>query len=190
MAPRSDDKQDRILDAALALFAARGFHGTAVPEIAARAGVGTGTLYRYFESKEVLVNALFRAWKERMLAAIAADFPLAAPVPEQFHVLWTRWLGFARAHPDAARFLELHHHEDYLDPASRALKDRALAAVTALLAVARLQGAVRDAPDGVLMAVVEGQVLGLLKAAAEGRVTLDDATVSAAEACAWAAIRA
>ncbi len=190
MAPRTDDKRGRLLEAALASFAARGFHGTAVPEIAARAGVGTGTLYRYFDSKEALVNALFRELKERMLTRIAADFPLGAPVRAQFHALWTRWLGFVRDEPLAARFLELHHHEDYLDAESRALRDRVLASVTALLGLARLQGAVRDVPDAVLMAIVDGQVLGLLKASAEGRLTLDDATIAAAETCAWEAIRA
>ncbi|MFO1187803.1 MAG: helix-turn-helix domain-containing protein [Alphaproteobacteria bacterium] len=46
------DKRDLILGfAALSLFVEKGFDGTAVPEIAARAGVGTGTLYRYFAGR-------------------------------------------------------------------------------------------------------------------------------------------
>lgn len=187
---RSDDKARRVLDAALALFATRGFHGTAVPEIAAKAGVGTGTVYRYFESKEVLVNALYREWKQRMLAEITDEFPLLSPVREQFHVLWTRWLGFVRAHPEAARFLELHHHQDYLDDTSRHLQESVFASVSLLLGMARAQRALRDVPDAVLVCVVEGQVLGLVKGAAEGRLHLDDATVSAAETCAWESIRA
>jgi len=44
------DKRETILAAALELFVERGFYGTAVPEIAERAGVGAGTIYRYFES--------------------------------------------------------------------------------------------------------------------------------------------
>jgi hypothetical protein len=36
------DKREAILDAGLALFVERGFHGTAVPELAAAAGVGAG----------------------------------------------------------------------------------------------------------------------------------------------------
>ena len=46
------DKREAVLGAALELFVERGFHGTTVPEIAERAGVGAGTIYRHFASKE------------------------------------------------------------------------------------------------------------------------------------------
>ena len=55
-------KHEAILDAALALFVERGYHGTAVPAIAERAGVAAGTIYHHFESKEQLVNAVFELW--------------------------------------------------------------------------------------------------------------------------------
>ena len=61
------DKREAILAAALEAFVEKGFHGTAVPEIAARAGVGAGTIYRYFESKEAVVNASGR--RDALLAA-------------------------------------------------------------------------------------------------------------------------
>ena len=53
------EKHQKILSAALELFANRGFHGTAVPDVAKLAGVGAGTIYRYFENKEALVNAVY-----------------------------------------------------------------------------------------------------------------------------------
>ena len=48
------DKREAILEAALELFAERGFHGTAVPLIAAKAHVGAGTIYRHFKDKIVV----------------------------------------------------------------------------------------------------------------------------------------
>ena len=73
------DKRDRILDAALSAFAERGFHGTPVPLIAERAQVGAGTIYRYFESKEALVNALYRRSKLAFLDEVSAGFPADRP---------------------------------------------------------------------------------------------------------------
>src|SRR5262245_31156210 len=87
---RPTDKREAILSAALELFAERGFHGTAVPLVAEKAGVGAGTIYRYFESKEALVNALFQQWKEAIGSAVLTDFPFQSPVREQFHAFFSR----------------------------------------------------------------------------------------------------
>ncbi|MFO7783704.1 MAG: TetR/AcrR family transcriptional regulator [Thermodesulfobacteriota bacterium] len=51
---RAEEKKARILDAALDLFSEKGFHGTNTKEIAASAGVATGTVYRYFRDKKAL----------------------------------------------------------------------------------------------------------------------------------------
>ncbi len=55
---RPDDRPIEILDAALKRFAADGFARTRMEEVAADAGVTAGTIYRYFPSKQALVDAL------------------------------------------------------------------------------------------------------------------------------------
>ena len=56
--PESLSKHQRIMDAALELFAMRGYQATTVPEIAKAAGVATGAIYRNFDTKEDLLNTL------------------------------------------------------------------------------------------------------------------------------------
>src|SRR4029079_5221887 len=85
----SGDKREAILEAALALFVERGFFGTAVPEIAERAGVGAGTIYRYFESKEALVNTIYRATKLEFARRVLDRFPDGA-FRDQFRAFWMR----------------------------------------------------------------------------------------------------
>jgi AcrR family transcriptional regulator len=57
---RKDARIPEILDAALACFAEKGFAGTRMDDVAARAGITKGTIYLYFESKEALFKALAR----------------------------------------------------------------------------------------------------------------------------------
>jgi len=57
---------ERILDAALEVFSENGFHHATVDEIAERADVGKGTLYRYFANKETLFNELVRLRLEEL----------------------------------------------------------------------------------------------------------------------------
>src|ERR1043165_7305233 len=101
---RTLDKREAILTAALDLFVERGFYGTAVPEIADRGGVRAGTIYRYFESKAALVNAIYREEKTRFGRLAMVDFPATAPTREQFRTMWTRMAEFATANPQAFVF--------------------------------------------------------------------------------------
>jgi AcrR family transcriptional regulator len=58
--------REKILNAALDLFYEKGFHLATVDEIAERAGVGKGTLYRYFASKSALFNELIKSRIEEL----------------------------------------------------------------------------------------------------------------------------
>src|SRR5690349_7018972 len=120
--PPNPEKRAAILEAALELFAEYGFHGTAVPQVAEKARVGAGTVYRYFASKEALVNELYQEWKMRLGLALVEDFPVEKPIRAQFHEIWARLQRFATRHPKALDFLELHHHGSYLDEESLAVE--------------------------------------------------------------------
>ncbi|MCR4441578.1 MAG: TetR/AcrR family transcriptional regulator [Peptococcaceae bacterium] len=61
----SPAKQDLILKAAAEVFSTRGFHGARIEEIARQAGVGKGTVYEYFKSKEHLFSETLKAGMEK-----------------------------------------------------------------------------------------------------------------------------
>lgn len=56
---RSDDKRQRILQAAVKVFARKGYFAAKVAEIARKAGVADGTIYLYFRNKEDILVSLF-----------------------------------------------------------------------------------------------------------------------------------
>jgi len=183
------DKREAILEAALDLFAERGFHGTAVPAVAERARVGAGTIYRYFESKEALVNELYKRHKAALGHALLGDFPADAPVREQFHHFWKRTIAFAEESPQALVFIELHHHADYLDDESRALDARVMGAARDFFTQSSKRQVTKAAPPDLLLAIVWGAFLGVLRGAWEGHYELTPAVVRHAEECCWEAIR-
>jgi AcrR family transcriptional regulator len=63
---RADERKGRILDAALALFSARGYHGATAKAIAAEAGVATGSFYRYFRDKKAAFMAVCHRMEEQL----------------------------------------------------------------------------------------------------------------------------
>ena len=68
MRDKNPEKRVRILDAALKVFATRGFYNAKVSEVAREAGVADGTIYLYFESKDALLIALFEDRMQRIIA--------------------------------------------------------------------------------------------------------------------------
>lgn len=184
------DKREAILEAALGLFVERGFHGTAVPEIAERAGVGAGTIYRHFASKEAMVNALFQQHKQALTGRVLRDFPIDAVAREQFRALWHRMARFAVEEPLGFAFLELHNHRSYLDADSLAIEARIREFGIGFLQAAQRRGEVRSVDPMVLIGIVMGSFIGLVRFAAECKLVLDDAAWRTAEQCVWEAIRA
>jgi TetR/AcrR family transcriptional regulator, repressor of fatR-cypB operon len=188
-APPSD-KREAIMQAALELMVERGFHGTAVPEIAEKAGVGAGTIYRYFESKEALVNALYRQEKQRFADRTIMDFPKTTIARELFRTMWMRMADFAVANPKPFVFLELHHHAPYLDAESTALEQRMLELFTGVVVAAQARGELKKGPPRLLMGLVMGAFVGVIRSCVEIAQPLEDADWNLAEQCVWEAIRA
>lgn len=183
------DKRSAILEAALELFVERGYYGTAVPAVADRAGVGAGTIYRYFKSKEDLVNELYRHWKQTLATRVLAGISPSAPPREQFHQLWRALADFARERPRVFTFLELHFHASYLDPESAAMEGRVLDLATAFVQRLQADRMVKPVAAEVLMAIAYWSFVGLVRCSQEGRLDLTDEALDAAEQCVWEALR-
>jgi AcrR family transcriptional regulator len=184
------DKRDAIMSAALELFVERGFFGTAVPEIAEKAGVGAGTIYRYFESKDALVNALYRQEKQRFAERVIHDFPSTTIARELFRTMWMRMAKFAVESPKPFIFMELHHHASYLDAESRALEARMLDLFTNVVTAAQARGELKAGPPRLLIGIVMGAFVGVIRGCVEIDQSLDSADWKLAEQCVWEAIRA
>src|SRR5947209_12615427 len=70
----SEDKRRLILDAAVRVFASKGYHTSRVGDIAEEAGVAHGLLYHYFRSKEELLETIFReTWRDVLDAVRAVE---------------------------------------------------------------------------------------------------------------------
>jgi AcrR family transcriptional regulator len=181
--PLADQSRQRLLDAALRMFAEHGYSGTSIPEIAAAAGIGVASIYRRFESKERLVNAVFRDAKSRLRDALLLDLDLQSAPRTMFLEVWARLVRFQRAQPIAFQFLEMQDHVPYLDGESRALEASLLMPILAATeAVTRKKHAV--VPPPVVIAMVWGAFVGITKAARLGYFTVDEATLlRAGELC-------
>ena len=82
---RGENRREALLDAAAAMFAAKGFDGTSIRDIAGAVGMLPGSLYYHFKSKEELLLAVYRKGVARFEAAI--DEALGQTVDEPWQAI-------------------------------------------------------------------------------------------------------
>ena len=75
------EKRDRIIDAAVDVFADKGFRAARISDIARAAGVADGTIYLYFDNKEHLLLSIFEEKMEFLRVGL-----LAASIRHPLHV--------------------------------------------------------------------------------------------------------
>lgn len=103
-----DARRRSILDAAVACFERRGLHGTTTDDIAAEAGLSNGALYRYFDGKDAIIEAIAaeRHAQERELLTVALRDPDPRRAVHDFVVAYFEWL----ADPDELRRRRVNVH--------------------------------------------------------------------------------
>jgi AcrR family transcriptional regulator len=99
------DKRRLILDAAVRVFARKGYHTSRVGDIAEEAQIAHGLLYHYFGSKEEVLQTVFRENWSELLAAFARIEASEAPPVEQLGGIAKVLLRAWRDRPDLVRVM-------------------------------------------------------------------------------------
>ena len=104
---RHEAKYQRILDAALDVFARKGFHEAKISEIARAAGVADGTIYLYFKNKDDLLISLFEAKLEAINSGLRADLTGITDARERLEHVIRYHLRLALENPTLAAFITI-----------------------------------------------------------------------------------
>jgi len=156
MSPAAELTHQRLIRAALELFSSRGYHDTTTAQIAKKAGVAEGTIYRHFPSKQQLLNELYRA-ALRWAAKTAEDSSGATPQARLALVAQGLIEGAVRD-PAVVKIGLLERHDAVLDDESRRTAREFRMGLERVIAQGKAEGAVRpgavDVWAGVWLTVV------------------------------------
>ena len=142
---QADLTHQRLVRAALELFTTQGYHVTTTPEIAKKAGVAEGTIYRHFQSKQQLLNELYRGGG-RWAAKLVKDCDAAGPgggVRERLSELARGLVGGAAREPAVVQLFFLQRHGALLDDESRKTARDFRLALESLMAQGKAEGAIK-----------------------------------------------
>ncbi|MCU0120527.1 TetR/AcrR family transcriptional regulator [Pseudomonas sp. B2M1-30] len=97
--PRSEEKRLALLIAAAEAVAEHGLAGSPTSLIAKKASVAEGTLFRYFPTKEDLLNELYFYGKQSLCEMLMRDYQSKASFRDRFQGLWNSYIDWGLANP-------------------------------------------------------------------------------------------
>ena len=107
-------KKEAIIKAAFKLFNERGFHGTPTSMISQEAGIATGTLFRYFPTKEDLINSAYSVAKGHLAEAIKIGFNREDTLEGQLRHIWGNLIRWGINNPEEFLFIEQFASSPYI----------------------------------------------------------------------------
>ncbi|KAF1077517.1 TetR/AcrR family transcriptional regulator [Methanogenium sp. MK-MG] len=102
----SEKKRKALMEAAVDLFSTQGFHATPTQQISDRAGVSAGTLFRYFRTKEELIDSLHTSIHRALADAVDEAIRPETPVEDQIKNVKRQVLHWMFENPKKTLFFE------------------------------------------------------------------------------------
>src|SRR6202521_2366369 len=154
--PKSAEKRNAILDAAVATFAARGVWTTPTVAISKAAGVAEGTLFTYFATKEVLINELYLVLKRDLAEAILSAFPQTADARTKVRHIWNHYVRWGMTYPEKFKVMAQLSVSDQVTEESRAAGAALLAELEKLFKDCIKRKVIRNYPVRFIGAMLGG----------------------------------
>lgn len=182
-------KREHILEAAIRVFARRGYHGARISDIAAEADIAYGLVYHYFKNKEEILRTIFEERWNAFLRVVdqVADGP--GPAADKLHAVAGLILYAYRRRPDWVKVLvfEIQRSSRFSEPEQIRAVGRLFGSVARMVRAGQESGELRGDIDaqlaclafiGALETMITSQVLGHTRLP-EGPEASDDRSVAA-----------
>ena len=166
------DKRALILEAAIQVFANKGYHGSRVSDIAQEAGIAYGLVYHYFKNKEQILNEIFEDQWGGFLEVVEGIAGNDAPVQDKFVSIAALILNAFRVRPEWVKVLvlEIQRSSRFAEPTQVQAVGRLFQLVARIVREGQARGELREDLDadvacsvfiGALDLVITSLVLGV-----------------------------
>lgn len=189
------DKRQNIISATIKLIAEFGFHGTPISMIAQEAGVGAGTIYRYFKDKDALVLEIFQQLDSAFKMTLLEEYDDSRPIRDRFIHLCRGVFQYGINNPHEFKFIE----QFYNSPYGTYLRREKLFCncgdtgqelpLKQVFDFGQTQHVIKELPLPALLALCMGPIVFLVKDSIAGLIRLEEETLNDTLAACWDAVK-
>jgi len=157
MRVRDEKKIDTIFNATLKLSGSYGLSGLTMSKIAKEAKIAHGTLYIYFENKEVLLNKLYAYIHEKGTFSMMSSVS-HLPIKQLLQKLWGISLKYRVANPYLLIFMEQFVISPYISEEGKKLDRQYYSFFDELLTKGKKEGIIKPMSNQILIALLSGYI--------------------------------
>ena len=188
-------KREKIMHATIKLIAEYGFHGTPISMIAHEAGVGAGTIYRYFKDKDTLFLEIFQQVHAVFIETLLQEYDENRPIRDRFLHLCRGLFQYGMKNPDEFKFIEQFLHSPY---GTNLRREKLFCScgdagpefpLKQVFDFGQTQHVIKELPLVALLALAMGPIVFLVKDSSAGLIQLDEDTIAATLAACWDAVK-
>ncbi len=106
--------QKQVLETTLNLISEKELQATSMSLISKESGISTGSIYHYFDSKEAIINELYKGLIRFHSEQILKDFYSNETIQTRFQLVWKNFIEFGISYPKAFQFIEQYSFSPYI----------------------------------------------------------------------------
>ncbi|MCK5465591.1 MAG: TetR/AcrR family transcriptional regulator [Bacteroidales bacterium] len=157
-----ENKRDRILLAARRLFVNQGFHSTPTSAIAREASVANGTLFHYFNTKEELINTLYKETKRSFFTITPAGVENEKNIKRKVRLLWYNTVKWALNRPQDFLFIQQYSNSPFISQLTQEDISEHIGFYYDLIDQGKEKGTLKDIPTDLMYQLTTYQIYGII----------------------------
>ena len=158
-----ENKRERILIAARRLFVKQGFHSTPTAAIAREANVANGTLFHYFNTKEELINTLFKETNRSFFTISTAGVDHEKNIKSKVRLLWYNTVKWAMNRPQDFLFLQQYSNSPFISQLTQVQTSEHSGIYYGLIDQGKDNGLLKDIPTDLMYQLITYQIYGIIQ---------------------------
>jgi AcrR family transcriptional regulator len=157
-----ENKQEKILLTARRLFVQRGFHSTPTSLIAREAGVANGTLFHYYNTKEELINSLYKETMRSFIIITTAGVNNEKTIKRKVRLMWYNTVKWALNRPQDYLFIQQYDNSPFNSKLSQEDISGHIGFYCDLIDEGKEKGTLKDIPTDLMYQLATYQLYGII----------------------------
>lgn len=148
------NKKDKIIEIATQLFVEQGFENTPTSQISKESGIGTGTLFYHFKTKEDLINEIYKRFRseidEYIIKGITTD---ESEILSNIQLIWTNLIKWKFKNKTKHLFIEKYFESSYFETIKDKFHSKDSKVILQLFESAKKNNLIKEIPSSLIESI-------------------------------------